>query len=382
VLNKIDTLWDGLRSVDAIDAEIEQQAQSCAAVLAVPRDQVFPVSAQKGLVGKVTRDELLLARSRLPELEAALSRELLPAKRDIVGEATRRETRAIAGGIVAVLEVRLAGAREQLVELRALRGRSRDVAQHMLDRIREERESFDARLQDYLRVSDEFTRRANELGSLLGVESLRQNAARTRRRIEESPFTPGVRAAMGSFFDDIRANYSSAAVKTAEIDAMMAAAYERFFPDRRPGAPEAPRLSLAAHQREVQAVERAYAVQLDTLWNMLSKEKYTLQRRFFETIATRMKHLYDVVNRDLDAWLHHLLSPLESQVREQQAQLRRRFESVRRVHDSAEELEGRIAALERSEVDLAEQLRTLTALLQRVEHVAIEPQEMPIAANS
>ena len=42
---------------------------------------MFPVSAQKGLVAKINRDAPLLAKSRLPALEYALSDELIPAKR-------------------------------------------------------------------------------------------------------------------------------------------------------------------------------------------------------------------------------------------------------------------------------------------------------------
>ncbi len=35
----------------------------------IPPAQVFPVSAQKALLAKVNGDDVLLARSRLPQLE-------------------------------------------------------------------------------------------------------------------------------------------------------------------------------------------------------------------------------------------------------------------------------------------------------------------------
>ena len=72
VLNKIDGLWDALKNPAEIDAEIARQAEGAAHTLAIDRSRVFPVSAQKGLVAKVTHDDALLARSRLPALEGAL----------------------------------------------------------------------------------------------------------------------------------------------------------------------------------------------------------------------------------------------------------------------------------------------------------------------
>ncbi|MCL4745936.1 MAG: dynamin family protein, partial [Burkholderiaceae bacterium] len=78
VLNKIDGLWDELRDEPQIDREIAQQVASVSRMLELEPQRVFPVSAQKGLVAKIQSDPALLRRSRLPELEHALSTELVP----------------------------------------------------------------------------------------------------------------------------------------------------------------------------------------------------------------------------------------------------------------------------------------------------------------
>jgi hypothetical protein len=57
VLNKIDTLWDALSSPEQVQAQIDRQQASSAEILGLPESQVIPVSAQKGLVAKVTRDK-------------------------------------------------------------------------------------------------------------------------------------------------------------------------------------------------------------------------------------------------------------------------------------------------------------------------------------
>ncbi len=79
VLNKIDGLWDELKTPAEIEQEIVKQVKSTAALLNVSVSQVFPVSAQKAMVAKVRKDASLLAKSRLPLLEKALSDYLIPA---------------------------------------------------------------------------------------------------------------------------------------------------------------------------------------------------------------------------------------------------------------------------------------------------------------
>ena len=108
VLNKIDGQWDELKSEAEIDAEIRRQVETSAEILDLPAAQVFPVSAQKGLVAKINDDAALLERSRLPLLEAALSDELIPAKRDIVCDSTDSEFGDVSRRVRGLLESRLA----------------------------------------------------------------------------------------------------------------------------------------------------------------------------------------------------------------------------------------------------------------------------------
>src|SRR5947199_8570032 len=105
---------------------------------------------------------------------------------------------------------------------------------------------------------------------------------------------------------------------------------------------------MLKYQKEIDRLERAYNVHFNTLWNMVSEAKFTLMKRFFETIAIRVKHVYDIASRDLQGWLKAVMAPLETQVREHHIHLRRRVESVKRIHLASDELEERIVELEQS----------------------------------
>jgi DNA repair exonuclease SbcCD ATPase subunit len=142
-----------------------------------------------------------------------------------------------------------------------------------------------------------------------------------------------------------------------------------------------PTFSMLKYQKEVERLERAYNVHFNTLWNMVSKAKFTLMKRFFETIAIRVKHVYDIANRDLESWLKAVMAPLETQVREHHIQLRRRLESVKRIHRASDELEERLTELEQSEAGIRAQIGALDRELASIVAIIEQPELMPLAAN-
>ncbi|MEP6677695.1 MAG: dynamin family protein [Betaproteobacteria bacterium] len=382
VLNKIDGLWDELKSEAQIRADIERRITATALVLNIPPTQVFGVSAQKALVAKVNGDDALLARSRLPALENALTGELIPAKREIIGAATQGDARALAAGVRTLLGARLAGVAEQLNELTALRGKNQDVVEHMMERIQQEKDLFERGLARYTALRNVFTQQTNGMFDTIGLSALRANAALTRERMKDSQFTKGVREAMGDFFAQIRSDFESASRQSVEIHDMMKAMYVRFANDHglEPFMP--PPFSVLKYQKEIERLERAYNMHFNTLWNMVSKAKFTLMKRFFETVASRAKHVYDIANRDVESWLKAVMAPLETQVREHHLQLRRRLESIRRIHHASDELEDRITELEQAKNTLDGQMDGLAAELRAIDEIAQAPDMMPVAANS
>ena len=381
ILNKIDGLWDDLKSDADVEREIDRQVRTSAHMLGIPSEQVYATSAQKALLAKVNGDDALLARSRLPALESSLSQQLIPAKRDIVGAASQSEVRALAASVRAILDARLAGVSEQLGELTALRGKNQDVVGHMMERVRSEKEVFERGLARYTAMRNVFTQQTNDLYDHIGLEALRANAGRTRRHIEDSPFTRGVRNAMSDFFRHIHGDFAAAARQSNEIHDMMRAMYARFAKEHGLEVFSPPPFSVLKYQKEVERLERAYNQHFNTLWNMVSKAKFALMKRFFETIASRVKHVYVIANRDAEAWLKAVMSPLETQVREHHLQLRRRLDSIKRIHHASGELEERIEELGQQAEAVRSQMRGLERKVAEIDAIVTAQDLLPAAAN-
>ena len=228
VLNKIDGQWDELKTLAEIDAEIQRQADSCAEILKLPSTQVFPVSAQKGLVAKINGDTELLMRSRLPLLETALSEELIPAKQDIVRDNTEGEFSDINQRVHSLLDSRLGGLREQLTELTELRGKNKGVVEYMMGKVRAEKEEFESGLQRYYAVRSVFSTLTNKLFAHLGLDTLRQLTFETRAAMLEASFSKTLSESMGNFFGRSRDALSKSNGEIKEILVMMDAVYKKF----------------------------------------------------------------------------------------------------------------------------------------------------------
>lgn len=366
VLNKIDGLWDELKDEVEIERELIKQVKISAELLGLDDHQIFPTSAQKALLAKVNGDDALLEQSRLPVLEKALSDELIPAKKEIVRDNTKNEIEDLIANTGLILDSRVAGVLEQLEELRGLRGKNEDVIEHMMSKVKVDKENFEKGLQRFQALRSVFSQQTNKLFTLLGMESLKVKVHDTRETMIKASFTKTIRDAMDDFFLDLKGRLVASDEHIQDIKKMMDVMYEKFANEHGLRKSEPPAFSTLRYQKELIKLERAYKEQFNTTFNMIANEKMTLTSKFFETLASRVVHVYEVANRDVENWLKAVISPMESQVREHQIQLRRRLESIKRIYQATDTLEDRIAELEAIEKSIQDQLADLKILRQHM----------------
>jgi hypothetical protein len=362
VLNKIDGLWDGLRAEDEIDAEIARQVHSCAQILEIHSSHVFPVSAQKALVAKVNHDSTLLDRSRVANLEAALSADLIPAKQQIVAESIQGDALDIVQRTRELLDSRMAGIFEQLRELQELRGKNQSVIQYMMLKVKTEKDDFERGLQQYYAVRSVFSSLTNKLFDHLGMDTVREQTRLTREAMLSANFTRGLREAMTNFFGAMHESLDASSAEIQEITTMLSAMYKRFTVQHglKLGAPTP--FSVLRYQKDLERLEQGFNTQFNTMVNFMTKEKRALTQKFFETIAVQVRRTFEVANRDIEHWLRAIMAPLETQVREYQLQLKRRLESVKRIHHATDTLQERISELTQMESALTVQIRELITI--------------------
>lgn len=377
VLNKIDGLWDGLRGDAEIDAEIRKQIKTCAEVLELDERWVYPVSAQKALVGRINQDRVLLDRSRIAELEQALTGELIPSKQEIVADSVRDEANDIASRATELLDTRLTKLREQLGELTELRGKNQSVIRYMMLKVKTEKEDFERGLQQYYAVRSVFSNMTNNLVAHLALDGLKEETLRSREAMLSATFSRGLREGMNNFFRVARGNLEKAKAEIDEITGMLGAMYKRFSVEHGLTLEEPKSFSTLRYEKELDRLEQGFKAHLNTIFAIITTEKRSLTQKFFETVAVQVRRTYEVANRDIEQWLRAIMAPLESQVREYQLQLKRRLESVKRINQATDTLEERIAELTEAESALITQLTQLSSIQSNLRY-ALDPNSRQI----
>jgi hypothetical protein len=376
VLNKIDGLWDELKPETEINAEIARQTEICAGLLGIRKTQIFPVSAQKGLVAKINQDAPLLEKSRLPELEAALSDELIPAKRNIVRDDAQREFGEIHAHVQELLDIRRANLGGQIAELSELRGKNRGVIEYMMGKIKVEKEEFNSGLQHYYAVRSVFSSLTNQLFAHLGVKPLRQLTEKTRQNMLKAIFSRQISHAIRVFFQETQSSLEKSGTAIKEIGDMMDSVYKRLQVEHGLKLTAPARFSLTPWEKEIRRLQAWCDTHLNTALQFMTREKKNIAHKFFEEIAMQAQKIFRRANGEVEGWLKIIMFPVETRVREHQLHLKRRLDNLQRIHAAADTLEERISELGAMENDLQQQIQSLDAIAKAMQTLmARQPSE-------
>ena len=371
VLNKIDGLWDPLKSAEETEDEVLRQIDSVAETLHIDPARVFPVSAQKGLIAKVTHDQALLKRSRLPALEAALVELLVPAKRELVRQQTLAVVDRVITEVRQMLSARERSLVEQLYELRALQGKNQSSIERMLQRAQAEQEEFEQNVRKIFATRSVLTRLAEEAFAQVRLDALRATVLETRERLRKTRLTPQFTGVARDYFIALRGHLRKATATLAEIERMMLGVQRLFAEQVGWSLPPPMSFSLDTYVAEVDRLEDAYRNQFGAL-TLITRDKWSLIERFFDTVVVKSRAIFAAAERDAEAWVRSLLPPMEMQVREQRTQLKKRTDAVARIRDAQGSLDERIGQLEDA---LQEAQQRLAELKHHAERIRIPRDE-------
>jgi hypothetical protein len=376
VLNKIDGLWDELRNWDEVQKEIDRQIRDTAKHLAIPEHNVYPVSAQKALLGKIRGDQTVLDRSRIRALEDALARELIPAKQEIVRDNIAGDMNDIIKAMRLLIMQRLKGVYEHTDELSGLSGKNLEVIEHMMNKIKADKDVFEKSLQRFHATRHIFSQQTNVLYGHLNLKNLDTLIAETKKDMGISMTTAGLRSGMGNFFRRTFVTMEDAAKQAQEIKELMEGVYRKFQEEHGLANVKPSAFSVTRYLREIKRIQDKHDQFMGGL-SLVLTEQQAITKKFFESSVAKIRAIYKMANRDADTWLKNIMSPMETQVREHQIQLRRRLESIKRIHQASDTLDERIAELNQVRDTIREQERELE---NRVETVlkALNFEDQPV----
>ncbi|HTN47920.1 MAG TPA: dynamin family protein [Burkholderiaceae bacterium] len=380
VLNKIDGLWDALKTPGEIELEVRHQCAGVAATLGLEPLRVFPVSAQKGLVAKVQNDPVLLEASRLPLLEEALIDLLVPAKQQIVRDQTVAQVERVASEARQTLAARERGVMEQLYELRGLQGKNQSSIERMTRRALAEQREFEEVVRKIVAARVVLHKLSEKLFAPLRVSALRAQVLETRNTMKKSQLSTSITAAVKEYFSNLRELLREANARALEVEQMVLGVQRRFAEELGWSLSPPMQFSLDTYIADLERAEQAYRSQFGA-FAVLTRDRWTLMERFFETVVAKSREVFAAAERDTEAWVKSLLPPIELQVREQRTQLRKRAESISKIRDAQGSLDERISELEQALEETQSRLAALKRYADRVHDIGDRvPDEAAIEA--
>jgi hypothetical protein len=381
VLNKIDTMWDALSSPEQVQLQIDNQRVTSAGILGLPESQVIAVSAQKGLVAKVTRDADLLRASQLPALERALAEGVMGQRQRILRSAVAAgisELRIEAGRAIHIRRRDLA---EQMDELRGLRGKNTTVIKHMRTRIEQEQTEFDTSGAKIQAVRSIHLKLLREVFNLLSAPTMKGELAELTHTLKQPGIKMGIKKAYGQTFSRLREGLQKAQSIGGEIHSMLMASFKQLnaefgFSLQAPKAPD-----LARFSSDLDLIERSHLQYLG-VGNMLKLSQPDFSERLVRALATRLRVVYESALGEIELWNKSAASQLDAQLRERRRNFGRRIEAIERIQNAASGLDERIAEIATQEGVLNGLDNKLTELTSHLAGIAPARTNRPLDGDS
>ncbi|MET0047593.1 MAG: dynamin family protein [Sedimenticola sp.] len=358
VLNKIDTLWDELLDEGAIHRAIESQRQSTAKILGVDRETIFPVSAQKALLGKVKDDEALIARSALYRLEEYLSEDILNSRQQIVQDTITADISNMLEGTRSVVSNKLNNIQVQLDELRELSGKSQDVIEHMMHKTREEQAKYISNVNSFQASRKVLKGQARTLNEALDVKRLEKSIVATRDRMEGNWTTIGLQKSMQKLFEQMRDDMQSVVEHSEQTRKLIRSIYRRFQNEHGFSVMQPKMFSIMRYRVELELLSQEAEIFRKSPITAMT-EKHFVVKRFFVAMVSKARNIFFQAQQEIDAWLKTALEPLIFQIKDHKEQMEQRLVDLQKVSHSRDTLEERIEELKRQHNAVAKQLNIL-----------------------
>ena len=353
VLNKIDALWDALSTPEQVQAQIDRQRVTSAEILGLSVEQVIPVSAQKGLVAKVTGDLALLQASQLPALEQALGHGVMGQRHKILQAAVASGIAELKSEAARALNIRRRDLAEQMMELRGLRGKNASVIKQMRLRIEREQSEFDASGIKIHAIRSVHHKLLNEVVTLLSMPTLKSEMAELTAALKQPGIKLRLKKTYGETFLRLRQGLQKAQSLTDDIQAMLNTSFRQInaefnFSLQVPAEPE-----VARHAQDLDLIERSHLQYLG-LGNVLKLSQSAFSERLVRALGTRLRVVYESALNEVELWNKSASSQLDAQLRERRRTFGRRLKAIERIQQAATGLDERIAEIDEQEISLTE----------------------------
>jgi hypothetical protein len=365
VLNKIDLMWDELKTPAEIERAIGRMVETTSKALSLEPSRIFALSAQKALLGKIREDAGLIRKSGIEALENYLAREIVPMKRQILCRAVMNEIGAMMVSSRASVVHKEQANLASMAELQGLVGKSREVVTKLWSTISAEKTAYNAALAEYKVNHSVFSAKRSALLDMLNPSKLDAMLAQSARAMEDSWTTVGLQRAMRELSRLMSADFEQVFGASEDAKKLMQGVYNTFTEKFRFQKMVIPALDLENHRTRLQLlVHETDAFSRDPI--NVAHYKTALVKKFYGTLVAQSRALFTDARGQTERWVQAVTLPLEAQITNHKQQLQARLDNLSRINEKSTSISERLAELKGVAVDLKKQRDMIEGLLMRV----------------
>lgn len=368
-LNKIDTLWDDLQNEKEVDGFINRQAEETRRLLEVDRSMVFPVSAQKGLLGKIRKNEELLSKSGLPKLESKLSEDIVAHKQNLIRAKIVSEIGSLVSASHELMKNRIATLDIELKEIQQLRGKSVDVIDDMAEKLRKQKDIYEKEVQSFQVTRRLLSDQVKKLLKRLSMKRYDQLIAKTRLVMRNSWTTTGLKGGMGTFFGGTFRDLKKVEEQAEAIRTLVEKIYEKFHNDHGLLRIRPEKFSASTFRRKYQGLY-SEAEAFRNSPSMLVSEQHYVTKKFFITLVSRARIIFQDCNLSALNWAKSILTPIYTQIQEHKTMIDRRLTNLEKLRGNHAVLSERVDEIEQEMSGLNAQATLIDDILGNIKHSA------------
>jgi hypothetical protein len=367
VLNKVDLMWDELKTASEIEKAVTRMIDTTSQHLHLPRERIFPVSAQKALVGRIKGDQAMVEKSGIVALEAYLAEQIVPMKRQILCKAVQNEIGGMMQSSRALVAKKQQTNQAEISELNGLVGKSREVVQKLWAKITAEKNAYNSALAEYKVNHAQFSAKKTALLDLLNPQKLDQALAKSAQSIEDSWTTITLQRGMNSLVKDLNDDFQAVFMASEDIKKLMQGVYNTFITKFGFQKMTLPSLDLDPQRTKLQLLVMQTEQFVKDPVNVMVKEKHFVVKNFYNTLVKEARKCYGDAKHQSERWIQAVVLPLEVQMKDHKATLQSRLDNLAKINEKTTSINEQMALLKAAEADLRKQREMIDSLVSRVE---------------
>ena len=366
VLNKIDLMWDDLKTEQEITAGVNRQIDDTARLLELSKDNVLAISAQKALIGKIKNDSELVRRSGIERLEKILAKDLIPSKQKIISRAIMAEIGTMMIASRESLKRRINSSQESADEIMSLAGRNKNITTKLREKITKDRRVYMASVEEYKYKRTDFKSQRDVLIEMLNPAKLDFVLGVSRDAIEGTWTTLGLSRSMQALFDSISKEFYRVHALSETMKLTMQESYDYFHQTYKFEKMNLPGLDLENIRLKLQLLMHETQGFCRDPVNVMT-EKSFLVKRFYGSLVTQAQQLFADARAECERWLKMVPLPLEMQIKEHKNQLETRLANLAKINDNSNALQDNMVRLKSEQGELLLQTQLIERLIGRLD---------------